>query len=159
MRIFCCCFCCWVLVLLHCDQIECSGLFLFSYICWDLLCALRYDLFWRKFHGLLNVYCAVVRWNILCTTVRSIWFMVSFSSRISLLMFYLDVLCIDDRGVLTSPTTTVLESVCAIKSFSICLMKLGTLTLGAYRLIIVISFWLLQLLLLWSVLLCLIWPM
>jgi hypothetical protein len=35
---------------------------------------------------------------------------------------------------------TVLESICAFKSFSVCLMKLGALTLGAYRLIIVISF-------------------
>jgi hypothetical protein len=34
LHIFCCCFCCWVLVLLHCDQLECKGLFLFSYICW-----------------------------------------------------------------------------------------------------------------------------
>jgi hypothetical protein len=31
---------CWVLVLMHCDQIECMGLFLYSYICWGLLCAL-----------------------------------------------------------------------------------------------------------------------
>jgi hypothetical protein len=32
---------------------------------------------------------------------------------------------IGDRGVLKSPTTTVLESLCAFKSFSVCLMKLG----------------------------------
>jgi hypothetical protein len=67
--------------------------------------------------------------------------MVSFSSRISLLIFCLDDLSIGDIGVLKSPTTTMLESICAFKSFSICLIKLGTLTLGAYRLIIVISFW------------------
>jgi hypothetical protein len=52
--VFYCCFCCWVQVLMHCDQIECLGLFLFSSICWGLLCALRYDQFWRKFHGLLR---------------------------------------------------------------------------------------------------------
>jgi hypothetical protein len=40
-----------------------------------------------------------------------------------------------------SPTTTVLESVCASKSFSVCLMKLDAMMFGAYRLIIVISFW------------------
>jgi hypothetical protein len=68
-------------------------------------------------------------------------FMVSFSSRISFLIFCLYHLSIGDRGVLKSPTTTVLESICAFKSFSVCLMKLGALTLGAYRLIIVISFW------------------
>jgi hypothetical protein len=39
---------------MHCDQIEFRELFLFSYICWGFLCALRYDLFWRKLHGLLR---------------------------------------------------------------------------------------------------------
>jgi hypothetical protein len=38
LSIFCCYFCWWVVVLLHCDQIVCRGLFQFSYICWDLLC-------------------------------------------------------------------------------------------------------------------------
>jgi hypothetical protein len=52
----------------------------------------------------------------------------------------LDNLCIGDRGVLKSPTTTILESIGAFKSFSICLMKLGALILCAYRLIIVTSF-------------------
>jgi hypothetical protein len=52
-------------------------------------------------------------------------------SGISLLIFCLDDLSIGDRGGLKSPTTTVLESLCAFKSFSVCLMKLGTLTLGA----------------------------
>jgi hypothetical protein len=67
--------------------------------------------------------------------------MVSFSSRISLLIFCLDDLYIGDRGVLKSPTTTVLQSICAfLKSFSVYLMKLGALTLSAYILIIVISF-------------------
>jgi hypothetical protein len=66
--------------------------------------------------------------------------MVSFSSRISLLNFCLDDLFIGDKGVLKSPTTTVLKSACAFKSFRVCLMKLVALTLGAYRLIIVISF-------------------
>jgi hypothetical protein len=58
-----------------------------------------------------------------------------------LLMFCLDDLSIADRGLVKSPTTTVLQSICAFKSFSVCLMKLGTLMLDAYRLIIVISFW------------------
>jgi hypothetical protein len=52
--IFLCCFCCWVLVLMHCDQIECRRLFLFSYIFWGLLCVIRYDQFWRRFHELLR---------------------------------------------------------------------------------------------------------
>jgi uncharacterized membrane protein len=66
--------------------------------------------------------------------------MVSFSSRISLLIFCLDDLSIGDRRVLKSPTTTVLECICAFKSLSVCLMKFGALTLGAYRLIVVIAF-------------------
>jgi hypothetical protein len=66
--------------------------------------------------------------------------MVSFSSRISLFFFCWDNLSIDDRGILKSPTTTVLESICAFKSISVCLMKLGALTLGAFMLIIVIYF-------------------
>jgi hypothetical protein len=66
--------------------------------------------------------------------------MVSISSRISLLIFCLNDLSIGDRGVLKSPTSSVLESVCAFKSFSVCLIRLGALPLGAHRLIIVISF-------------------
>jgi hypothetical protein len=46
-----------------------------------------------------------------------------------------------DKGVLRSPTTTVLEFIYVFRSFRVCLMKLGALTLGACRLIIVISFW------------------
>jgi hypothetical protein len=54
LHVFYCCFCCWVLVLMHCDQIECMVLFLFSYICWGMLCALRYNQFRRGFDGLLT---------------------------------------------------------------------------------------------------------
>jgi hypothetical protein len=54
--------------------------------------------------------------------------------------FCLDDLSISDRGVLKTPTTTVLESICAFESFSVCLMKLCSPPLGAFRLIIVISF-------------------
>jgi hypothetical protein len=126
---------------MHCDQIEYMGLFLFSYICWDLLCALRYDQFWRKFHGLLRRMCIVQKlyeifcrhqlgpFNLWCDSVLEFlyWF------------FCLDDLSFGDRGVLKSPTTTVLELIYAFKSFRAGLMKLGALMLCAYRLIIVIS--------------------
>jgi hypothetical protein len=127
---------------MHCDQIECRRLFLFSYICLGLLCVLRYDLFWRKFHGMLRrLYIVPLLHEIFYRhQLRSIWFMVSFSSWVSLLIFCLDDQSIGDRGVLKSPTTTVLGSMCAFTSISVCLMKLGALTLGTYRLIIVISF-------------------
>jgi hypothetical protein len=113
------------------------GLFLFSCICWGLLCALRYNLFWRKFQGQLRrMYIVVLLDKIFYRCQMSFWPMVSFRSRISLLIFCLDDLSMCDRGVIKSPNTTVLESICACKSFRECLMKLG-----AYRLIIVISFW------------------
>jgi hypothetical protein len=56
-----------------------------------------------------------------------------------LLIFCLDDISIGGRGVLKSPSTTVLECICAFKTFSVCLMILGALTLGTCSLIIVIS--------------------
>jgi hypothetical protein len=56
------------------------------------------------------------------------------------LIFCLDDLSIGDRGVLMSPTTTVLEFINVFRFFRVCLMKLGALMLGGYRLIIVITF-------------------
>jgi hypothetical protein len=47
-------------------------------------------------------------------------------------------LSIGDKGVLKSPTTTVLESIYAFSSLRVCLMKFGVPMLGAYNLIIVI---------------------
>jgi hypothetical protein len=55
--------------------------------------------------------------------------MVYFRCRISLLIFCLDDVSIDDNGVLMSPTDTVLELIHAFRSFRVCLMKLGVLTL------------------------------
>jgi hypothetical protein len=66
--------------------------------------------------------------------------MVTFSSKISLMIFCLNDLSNSNKVVLKSLITTVLESICAFMSFSVCLMKLGALTLGAYSLIIIISF-------------------
>jgi hypothetical protein len=142
LHISCCCFCCWVLVSFHCDQIECRRLFLFSYLSWGLLCVLRYDLFWRKLHGLLRRMGVMLLSDaIFCIQYLGPFDLSSFSSQISLLIFCLNDLSISDIGILKYPSTTVLESICAFKSFSVCLMKLDELTLGASRLIIVISFW------------------
>jgi hypothetical protein len=80
--------------------------------------------------------------------------MMSFNSRISLLIFCLDDLSIGNRKVLNYLTTTVLGSICGMKSFSVCLMKLGVLTLDAYRLMI-ISFWCIVPFISMK---CLIWP-
>jgi hypothetical protein len=54
LHVFYCCFCCWVLVLMHCDLIECRRLFLFSKICWGLLCDIRYEQLWSRFHELMR---------------------------------------------------------------------------------------------------------
>jgi hypothetical protein len=65
--------------------------------------------------------------------------MVTFSSRISLLIFFQDDLPVGDQRVLKSPTTTVLGSISVFKSFCVCLIKLGALMLGSYKLMLVIS--------------------
>jgi hypothetical protein len=44
-------------VLLHCDLVWWRGLFQFSWMCWDLLCVLKYDLVWRKFLELQRRMC------------------------------------------------------------------------------------------------------
>jgi hypothetical protein len=107
-----------------------------------LLCALRYDLFWRKFHGLLRrMYIVLLLDEIFCTHQLGPFDLCCHLGLEFLCFFFcLDDLSIGDRRVLKSPTTTVLESTCAFKSFSVCLVKFGALTLGVYRLIIVISF-------------------
>jgi hypothetical protein len=160
--IFCCCFCCWILVLLHCDQIGCRGLFQFSYICWGLLCALRYGLFWGQLHGLLRrIYIVLLQ---LIKYIDELFWrhqLGPFDLRCHLVLgflcwFFWYNLSIGDRGVLKSPTTTVVGSLCAFKSFSVCLMKLSALTLGACRLIIVTSFRCSAPFIVWSYLLCLV---
>jgi hypothetical protein len=63
-----------------------------------------------------------------------------FGSRISLLIFFWMAYLLVIGGI-NSPFTTVLESICAFKTFKVYLMKLVALTFCAYRLIIAISFW------------------
>jgi hypothetical protein len=154
LHVFYCCFCCWFLVLMHCEQIEWMGLFLFSSICWDLLCALRYQ-FWRRFHELLRrLYIVQKLDEILCRHQLGpfdLWC----DLVIGFLYWFLFGWPIYWRlGVLRSPTTTVLEFMYVFRSFRVCLMKL---TLGAYRLIIVISFWCISPFISMCVLIYLVW--
>jgi hypothetical protein len=128
---------------MSCDQTECIGLFVFPYICRGLLCTLRYDQFWRRFHELLRrMYIVQKLDKIFCRYQLGpidLWYdlvLEFFSS-----FFFLDDLSIGDMGVLKSPSNTVLEFIYVFRSFRVHLMKLGALMLGAYRLIIVISFW------------------
>jgi hypothetical protein len=72
--------------------------------------------------------------GILCRCPLSLWCH-------SILEFLcLDGLSISDKGVLKSPTTTVLGSI-SIFNPIVCLIKLGAPTLGTYKLMIVISSW------------------
>jgi hypothetical protein len=126
------------------------------YICWDLLCVLRYVIFWRKFHGLMRRMCVVL----FCTCVEYF----ADTCQVQLIYGCLLVLeflcwcfCLDDLstgnwGVLNSHAITVLGSLCEFKSFRICLMKLGALTLGTHRLITVVFCWCIK----WC---CLFWLM
>jgi hypothetical protein len=126
---------------LHCDQIDCMGLFIFSYISWSLLCALRCDLFLRKFHGILRrMYIVLMLDEIFCKHqfTLDLW---HYRSGISLLIFCLDDLSFSEREVLKSHNPTVLDSVSVFRFLSVCLMKLFLLVLGAYSSIIVIFFW------------------
>jgi hypothetical protein len=135
LHVFYCCFCCWVLFLMHCGQIECMVLFLFSYISWCLLCVLCYDQFWRGFHGLLGRIYIVLKLNeIFCRHqlgLFDVWcdLVIEF-----LYWFFVWITYVFVMGVLKSPTTTVLESIYVFRSFRVCLMKLGALMLGIFSL-------------------------
>jgi hypothetical protein len=95
----------------------CGIISIFWYL-WGLLCALRYDQFWRKFHGLLRrMYIVQKLDEIFCRHqlgAFDLW------SDLVLGFFYwffcLDDLSIGDRGVLRSPTITVLKSIYAFRS-------------------------------------------
>jgi hypothetical protein len=136
-------FCSWVLVLLHCGQTVCRGLFGFPYICWDLLCALGCVIFWRKFHGLLRrMYIVLLQGAILCGHLSGPLGLWCFSILEFLYwLFCLGDLSIGNRWVLKSPTATVLGSTCDFKSISVCSMKLGALMLSTYKLKTDISSW------------------
>jgi hypothetical protein len=140
LHIFCCCVHYWILILMCYYQIECMGMFMFSYNFWCLLSALRYDQFWRTFH---------VHWEE-CIFVQILgeifcrhW-LVPFDLWYDLLLeflywFFVCITYLLMISVLKSSTTTMLESVYAVWYFRVCLMILGLLTVSAYRLIIVIS--------------------
>jgi hypothetical protein len=154
---FCCFLCYWALVLLHCDQTVCRRLCQFPFICWDLLCDLRYGLFWRRSNGLLRrMFIVLLQDGILCRHLSGPFDLWCHLILEFLCWFFCLVdLSIGDRGVLKSLTTNVLGCICVFKSISACLMKLGAMTLGRYRLIIVISSWCVAPL--WSDLLCFFW--
>jgi hypothetical protein len=143
--IFCCCFCCWVIFLMHCFQIEFRGYFYFLLFAEVASCPKTWSILMKVPVLLRRMYIVWIVWIfgwIFCRHQLGpfdLW--CDLVSRISLLSLCLDDLSIGNRGVLKSLTTTVLESICPFTSFRVCLMKLGALILGAYKLIILISFW------------------
>jgi hypothetical protein len=107
-------------ILLWSDMIQ--RVILISWICWDLLCVLKYDLFWRKFHSFpaeKYVYCLVVGWHTVDIITMSICPSVCSSSLVSLLIFCLEDLSIGDSRVFRSPTITVLVSVCVLRAIRV----------------------------------------
>ena len=77
-----------------------------------------------------NVPCALEKkvcasafeWNVLKISMRSISSNVSYKTCVSLLVFYFDDLSFSVRGVLKSPTITMLLSMSPFMSVIVCLM-------------------------------------
>ena len=85
--------------------------FFFFLICWDLFYSL-----WSILENIpcsleKIVFSAVLRWNVLNISVRSIWPYVSLKVIVSLLIFCLEDLSIDVSGVFRFPTIIVLLSI------------------------------------------------
>ena len=68
---------------------------------------------------------AIVGWNILYVSIRSISFMVFFKSEASLLIFCLEDQSVGVRGVLKSPSIIVFGSTCVLMSPRVCFMEVA----------------------------------
>ena len=77
----------------------------------------------------MNVYCAL-GWNALQISIKFIYSKVSFKACVSLLIFCLDDLYIDESEVLKSASITVLLSISPFMFVSICLICWGAPILG-----------------------------
>jgi hypothetical protein len=106
------------LILLHCGQKR--------YLIWfqlfkPLLRLVLWPIIWSVLEDVpcadeKNVYSAAVGWAALwMSIIRSIWSRVQFNFAVSLLIFCLS-LSIPKRGVLTSPTITVVESLAPLRA-------------------------------------------
>lgn len=85
-----------------------------------------------------NIYSAVVGWNALDMSVRS---MVFFNFSVLLLILRLDDLSIVERGALKFPTIIVVLFTFPFRSVSICFLYLGALILCAWILTVISSLW------------------
>ena len=78
-------------------------------IWWDLFCSPKCDLFWRLFcMALKKMSSALLEWNVLNIYVKSFGSNVPFKATVSLLIFCLDELSVDEFGVLKSYTFIIL---------------------------------------------------
>ena len=77
--------------------------------------------------------------SVLKISIKSNFSIVSFRISVALLVFCLEVLSIDVRGILRSPTMIVFSSISPFMSVNICCMYLGVPILGGYILTIVIA--------------------
>lgn len=76
------------------------------------------------------MYSSDLGWNVLNTSVKSIWSSVSFKAIVYLLIFCLDDLSIDVSGLLKSRTIIVLLLISSCMLVIKCFMYLGILILG-----------------------------
>jgi hypothetical protein len=98
-----------------------KGIFRVSWILWDLFCVLKYGQFWRKFHELQKrMYVFYFLGEILCRYQPCLFdLMCGVALKFLFLIFCLDDLSIDDRGVFRSPSITVLTSICALRAIRV----------------------------------------
>ena len=85
------------------------------------------------------MYSAFFGCRVLKISMKSTFSLVSFRISVASLVFCLEDLSIDVRGVLRSPTMIVFSSMSPFMSVNICCMYLGAPIFGAYMLTIVIS--------------------
>lgn len=91
-------------------------LFQFSCIHWDLLWERICGQFWQKFlERLRRSYIILHFGKMFCKYTRSIWFIKSIISSISLVSFCQDDLCVHNSGVLKYFTNNMWWSVCDLK--------------------------------------------
>ena len=78
-----------------------------------------------------NVYSVDFEQNVLQVSAKSVWYSILFKAGVSLLIFCLNDLFIDESWVLKSPTIIVLLSISLFRSINICFIYLGAAMLGA----------------------------
>ena len=94
--------------LIQCGQKWCLLWFQFLKNYWDLFCGLTCALSWRMFNVHLKRLCVLLILGGMIYICYLIWYNMWFMASVSLLIFCLDDLSIDESGVLKSTTITAL---------------------------------------------------